>query len=42
VRRVLAREAPVAETFERELKGFAQTFTLTRLWLPASAPALVA
>ncbi len=33
VRRVLEREAPRGETFQRELKGFSQAFTLTRLWI---------
>ncbi|HEY3228478.1 MAG TPA: adenylate/guanylate cyclase domain-containing protein, partial [Roseiflexaceae bacterium] len=32
VRRVLEREVTIVETFERELKGFAQAFTLYRLW----------
>jgi class 3 adenylate cyclase len=40
VQRVLAREQPVVETFQRELRGFAQAFTLTRLWMGGmSAPA---
>jgi adenylate cyclase len=32
VQRVLEREAPIVETFERQLKGFTQAFTLYRLW----------
>jgi adenylate cyclase len=35
VRRVLEREAPRVETFRRELKGFSQAFTLSRLWVCA-------
>ena len=31
-RQVLRREEVVLETFQRELRGFSQTFTLTRLW----------
>lgn len=42
VRRVLERELPTLETFQRQLKGFAQDFTLTRLWLPSDAQALAA
>jgi adenylate cyclase len=30
---VLERESPRSETFRRELKGFSQAFTLTRLWV---------
>jgi len=33
VRRILERESPQIETFERELKGFTQAFTLSRLWV---------
>ncbi|HJZ46584.1 MAG TPA: DUF5939 domain-containing protein [Roseiflexaceae bacterium] len=33
VGRVLEREAPHIETFERELKGFTQVFMLSRLWV---------
>ncbi len=33
VRKILARESPQIETFERTLKGFAQAFTLSRLWV---------
>jgi adenylate cyclase len=32
VRQALEREEIVLETFQRELKGFSQAFTLTRLW----------
>ena len=39
VRQVLRREDVVLETFQRELKGFSQEFTLTRLWLRAGARA---
>jgi class 3 adenylate cyclase len=37
VRAVLAREPIARETVERQLKGFTQTFTLTRLWVQAGA-----
>lgn len=30
---VIEREAPIVETFRRELKGFSHAFTLYRLWL---------
>jgi adenylate cyclase len=33
VQRVIEREAPAIESFERELKGFTQAFTLYRLWV---------
>jgi class 3 adenylate cyclase len=33
VRQVLEREGPAVETFECELKGFTQAFTLSRLWV---------
>jgi adenylate cyclase len=33
VRRIIEREAPQIETFECTLKGFAQAFTLSRLWV---------
>jgi class 3 adenylate cyclase len=33
VRNILDRESPQIETFERELKGFTQAFTLSRLWV---------
>ena len=33
VRRILERESPQIETFERTLKGFSQAFTLSRLWV---------
>jgi len=33
VRKILERESPQIETFERELKGFTQAFTLSRLWV---------
>lgn len=33
VHAVLAREAPAIEPFHRQLKGFAQDFALSRLWL---------
>jgi class 3 adenylate cyclase len=36
VRNILARESPQIETFERTLKGFAQAFTLSRLWVPGA------
>jgi adenylate cyclase len=35
VERVLERDSPTIETFERELKGFSQSFTLYRLWAAA-------
>jgi class 3 adenylate cyclase len=35
VQRVLEREAPTVEAFERELKGFSQVFMLYRLWVNA-------
>jgi class 3 adenylate cyclase len=35
VARILAEAAPAIETFERELKGFSQSFTLCRLWVQA-------
>jgi class 3 adenylate cyclase len=33
VQRVVERAAPTIESFERELKGFSQAFTLYRLWV---------
>jgi class 3 adenylate cyclase len=33
VRKILERESPQIETFERKLKGFTQAFTLSRLWV---------
>jgi adenylate cyclase len=36
VRQVLDREAPYVETFQRQLKGFTQSFTLSRLWVPGA------
>ena len=30
---MLERESPQIETFERELKGFTQAFSFTRLWV---------
>lgn len=38
VHQILAREHPDAETMRCELKGFAQAFTLTRLWISANEP----
>ncbi len=37
VRAVLDRESVARETVQRELKGFSQLFTLTRLWAHAGA-----
>jgi class 3 adenylate cyclase len=33
VRKILERDSPEIETFERTLKGFSQAFTLSRLWV---------
>ena len=33
VQRVIEREAPLVEAFQRELKGFSQAFQLYRLWV---------
>jgi adenylate cyclase len=38
VQQVVARERMTAEQFERSLKGFSRSFTLTRFWLPAAQP----
>jgi class 3 adenylate cyclase len=37
VQQVLERESPYIETFQRELRGFTQAFTLSRLWVSAAS-----